>query len=91
MCFAKSWFTSQLLENVNISFFIGNYHIVSEDGHEIVDLLTPNAKYQLLANNVPRVSVATGGLLQNTPIICGGHNKMEGTGKFSKIVLPLDN
>ena len=37
-----------------------------------MDLLNPTAKYELLADNVPRVSVATGGLLQNSPIVCGG-------------------
>jgi len=37
-----------------------------------VDFLNPNAKYELLANNVPRVCGATGGLLQNSPIVCGG-------------------
>ena len=52
--------------------FIGNYLLVSRDGHEIVDLVYPNAKYQLLAENVPRVGGATGGILQNSPIICGG-------------------
>ena len=39
-----------------------------------MDLLNPNSKYELLANNVPRVSSATGGLLQNSPIVCGGYN-----------------
>ena len=39
-----------------------------------MDLLNPNAKYELLANNVPRVNFATGGLLQNSPIICGGQD-----------------
>ena len=37
-----------------------------------MDLLNPNTKYQLLANNVPRVNFATGGLFQNLPIVCGG-------------------
>ena len=37
-----------------------------------MDLLNPNDKYELLANNVPRVNFATGGLLQNSPIVCGG-------------------
>ena len=56
-------------KNVNICFlFIGKYLVVSRDGHEIVDLLNPMAKYQLLVNNVPRVDFATGGLLQNSPI-----------------------
>ena len=64
--------------NIKISIFIGKYLIFSEDGHEIVDLLNPNARYELLANNVPRVSGATGGLLQNLPIICGGENIMDG-------------
>ena len=40
-----------------------------------MDLLNPNAKYELLANNVPRVIGATGGLLQNSPILCGGRDK----------------
>ena len=35
-----------------------------------MDLLNPNAKYELLANNVPRFGLATGGLLQNSPIAC---------------------
>ena len=53
-------------------YFIGKYLIVSGDGHEIVDFLNPKAKYELLANNVPRVDFTTGGLLQNSPIVCGG-------------------
>ena len=62
-------------KNINIYFiFIGKYLVVSEDGHEIVDLLNPTAKYELLANNVPRVRFATGGLIQNTPIVCGGED-----------------
>ena len=44
-----------------------------------MDLLNPNAKYELLANNVPRVSAATGGLLQNLPIVCGGRDEMGNT------------
>ena len=60
-------------KNINICFlFIGKYLVVSRNGHEIVDFLNPNAKYELLANNVPRVCGATGGLLQNSPIVCGG-------------------
>ena len=42
-----------------------------------MDFLNPNAKYELLANNVPRVCGATGGLLQNSPIVCGGQPEME--------------
>ena len=38
-----------------------------------MDFLNSNAKYELLANNVPRVDFATGGLLQNSPIVCGGN------------------
>ena len=38
-----------------------------------MDFLNPNTKYELLANNVPRVFAATGGLLQNSPIVCGGN------------------
>ena len=37
-----------------------------------MDLLNPNYKYQLLLNNVPKVGLATGGILQNSPIVCGG-------------------
>ena len=57
--------------------FIGKYLIVSQQGHEIVDLLNPSAKYQVLANNVPRHDWATGGLLQNSPIICGGYKSKD--------------
>ena len=39
-----------------------------------MDFLNPKAKYQLLADNVPRVGLATGGLLQNSPIVCGGED-----------------
>ena len=39
-----------------------------------MDLLNPNSKYVLLANNMPRVDYATGGLLQNSPIVCGGRD-----------------
>ena len=64
------------LNLTNICFiFIGKYLVVSRGGHEIVDLLNPNAKHQLLANNVPRVIGATGGLLQNSPIVCGGRDE----------------
>ena len=52
--------------------FIGKYLLISGNRHEIVDLLNPNVKYKLLADNVPRVFGATGGLLQNSPIVCGG-------------------
>ena len=40
-----------------VFFFIGKYLVASEKGHEIVDLLNSNAKYELLANNVPRVDI----------------------------------
>ena len=58
-------------------YFIGKYLLVSNIGHEIVDLLNPNAKYELLADNVPRVFLATGGLLQNSPIVCGGSGSQD--------------
>ena len=58
-------------------YFIGKYLLLSARGHEIVDFLNPNAKYQLLANNVPRVDFAIGGLLQNSPIVCGGFNSQD--------------
>ena len=37
-----------------------------------------------MANNVPRVYFATGGLLQNSPIVCGGLNKMDGNCNVSQ-------
>ena len=38
-----------------------------------MDFLNPSAEYELLAvDNVPRVRFATGGLLQKSPIVCGG-------------------
>ena len=37
-----------------------------------MDLCNPNTRYEVLADNVPKVSFATGGLLQNSPIVCGG-------------------
>ena len=68
--------------------FLGKYLVASRKGHEIVDLFNPNTKYyDLLANNVPRVSVATGGLLQNSPIVCGGKDDQWN----DKIVLSLEN
>ena len=39
-----------------------------------MDLIHPNTKYQLLVENLPKVDGATGGLLQNSPIVCGGSN-----------------
>ena len=36
--------------------FIGKYLFLSHNGHEVVDVLNPNAKYELLSVNVPRVS-----------------------------------
>ena len=60
--------------------FIGKYLVMSRQGHEIVDLLNPNAKYEVLADNVPRVCGATGGLCQKSPIVCGGSNN----GRISK-------
>ena len=73
MLYQKLICLSVIGKNINICFlFIGKYLVVSRNGHEIVDFLNPNAKYELLANNVPRVCGATGGLLQNSPIVCGG-------------------
>ena len=42
-----------------------------------MDFLTPNSKHEILVDNVPRVDFATGGLLQNTPIVCGGFNSRD--------------
>ena len=40
----------------------------------MVNLYNPRAKYELLPfNNIPRVNYATGGLLETSPVICGGH------------------
>ena len=82
MLYKKLICLSLIGKNINICIiFIGKYLIVSIFeifDHEIVDLLNPNAKYQLLVNKrlVPRVLGATGGLLGNSPIVCGGENKM---------------
>ena len=51
---------------------------MSRKGHEIVDLLIPKTQYELLADNEPRVDSATGGLLQNSPIVCGGDDEEYG-------------
>ena len=53
--------------------FIGKYLLTSRNGHEIVDLLNPNATYDLLADNLPKIYRATGGLLQKSLIVCGGN------------------
>ena len=50
----------------------GKYLLTSEEGVEIVDLLNPNTKYELLVGNMLKIGYATGGLLQNSPIVCGG-------------------
>ena len=52
----------------------GKFLLISQKGHDILDLLNPSAKYEILASNVPRIHRATGGLLQKVPIICGGNN-----------------
>ena len=76
MLYKKLICLSVIGKNINICFlFIGKYLVASQKGHEIVDLLNPNAKYELLADNVPRVNFATGGLIQNTPIVCGGRDE----------------
>ena len=51
---------------------------MSRKGHEIVDLLIPKTQYELLPDNEPRVDSATGGLLQNSPIVCGGEDEKYG-------------
>ena len=53
--------------------FIGKYLLTSRNGYEIVDLLNPNATYDLLADNLPKIYRATGGLLQKSLIVCGGN------------------
>ena len=65
--------------------FIDKYLLLSARGHEIVDFRNPNANYKLLANIVPRVDYATGGLLQNLPIVCGRH-KMDNTAQNCFVV-----
>ena len=62
----------------------GKFLLVSQKGHEILNLINPSAKYELFVDNVPRVKGATGGLLQKSPIVCGGNfNNEQGvmTGK----------
>ena len=54
-----------------------------------MDFLNPNAKYELLANNVPRVYGATGGLLQNSPIVCGGATPRINLPQWFLNILPL--
>ena len=57
---------------INISF-LGKFLIISMcKKYEIVDLLEPSTKYELLYDNVPDVEFSVGGLLQKSPIICGG-------------------
>ena len=56
----------------------GKFLVVSWHGYEIVDLLNPSTNYSLLAKNFPKVSGATGGLLQKSPIICGGWHRYDG-------------
>ena len=50
----------------------GKFLLISQKGHDILDLLNPSAKYELIIDNVPRVILAFGGLLQKSPIVCGG-------------------
>ena len=57
--------------------FVGKYLIVSKEGHEIVDFVNPKAKYELLANKVPRAFRATGDNFQNLPIVCGGETNQD--------------
>ena len=56
----------------------GKFLVMSWQGYEIVDLLNPSTKYRLLVKNFPIVSGATGGLLQKSPIICGGWQRYGG-------------
>ena len=55
--------------------FIEKYLVISRQGHEIVDLINPDTKYELSADNVPKVKFATGVLLENSPIVCGGQDE----------------
>ena len=55
------------------NIFLAKFLIISDEHHEIVDLLNPSEKYELLPGfDVPKVIGATGGILQKTPIVCGG-------------------
>ena len=51
-----------------------------------MNLLNPNTKYKLLVDNVPRVFGATGGLLQNSPIVCGGSDDKCKTSKNCVVI-----
>ena len=55
--------------------FIEKYLVISRQGHEIVDLINPDTKYELSVDNVPKVKFATGVLLENSPIVCGGQDE----------------
>ena len=37
-----------------------------------MNLVNPSIKYGILAKNIPKVALAVGGVIQETPIICGG-------------------
>ena len=41
-----------------------------------MDILNPGTKFELFTNNIPRISCATAGLLQKSPIFCGGWDVM---------------
>ena len=52
--------------------------MISKRGYEIVNLINPMANFELLdVDNVPRVGLATGGLLQKSPIVCGGWDSQD--------------
>ena len=48
------------------------YLVMSDDGQEIVDVLNPSAKLELLTNKIPRIFGAAGSRLQKFPIVFGG-------------------
>ena len=58
-------------KNVVEANFKGKYLLISAY-HEIVDLLNPRTKFELLTKTVPIVLNATGGLIQKSPIVCDG-------------------
>ena len=45
---------------------------------EVIDLLEPDSKCQPLMDFPIQAYSATGGLLQNKPLICGGYNPFYG-------------
>lgn len=57
-----------------LNFLLGKFLIISIKNYAIVDLFKPGSKYELLTENVPNVGWPVGGLIQNSPLVCGGYD-----------------